>query len=234
MSKRMVPVLMGVTLLGVLSASTMSQSRIFVPASLPAWFTANRVHGHTRLTLSDWHDFTGAAAGFKSLGAHVFTRHAKTGGEDPWWPTGNPQAPNVVKQFIDSAHAEGLRIFTYYWHMSEKSLHDPHQEWICKTIDGETIPASGRGIYLDMTGPYRELVLQRLLDLAAMGADGLFFDFRHLPPRGCWDIGARQTPGGPAPARHRQRPTIATRSTSNFSISRPSRSRRPSSTGAIR
>ncbi len=55
-----------------------------------------------------------------------------------------------------------------------------------------------------MTGPYRELVLQRLLDLAAMGADGLFFDFRHLPPRGCWDTAlarrlAART-GAPPPA----------------------------------
>ena len=160
-----------------------------VAGSLPAWFTANRVHGHTRLTLSRWHDtkeFNAAAEGFKSLGARAFTRHAKSRDEDPWWPTGEPPGPNVVQEFIDSAHAEGLKIFTYYWHMSQKSLEDPHPEYVCRKLDGTPIEAAGRGVYLDLTGPYREVVLTHLRELAAMGADGLFFDFRHLPPRGCW------------------------------------------------
>jgi hypothetical protein len=98
---------------------------------------------------------------------------------------GDPPGPNVVKEFIDRAHTEGLRIFTYYWHMSEKSLEEPHREWVCKSPQGAAIKGK-RGVQLDITGPYREVVLRRLRELAAMGADGLFFDERHLPPRGCW------------------------------------------------
>jgi hypothetical protein len=159
------------------------------PNTLPAWFTKNRVHGHTRLTLSRWHDtpyFHRAPAGFKSFGAHAFTRHVKTGDDDPWWPSGQPPGPNVVKAFIDRAHDEGLRIFAYYWHMSQKSEADAHPDWICKEFDGTPI-SSGRGLHLDITGQYREVVLTHLRELAAMGADGLFFDARHLPPRGCWE-----------------------------------------------
>src|SRR5262245_14365131 len=53
------------------------------------WFTANRVKGHTRLRLEGWGDepeFAQAAAGFKALGARVFTRHVKSGDEAPWPP----------------------------------------------------------------------------------------------------------------------------------------------------
>jgi hypothetical protein len=130
-------------------------------ASLPGWFTANRVHGHTRLLLRLWGDkpeADAAAAHFKALGAEAFTRHAKSGDEDPPWPAGDPFGSNVVKEFIDRAHAEGLRIFTYYWHMSEKSLEAPHPEWVCKNRDGTTIEGD-RGVQLDITGPYREVVL---------------------------------------------------------------------------
>jgi hypothetical protein len=155
--------------------------------SLPSWFTANRVHGHTRLTLSRWHDtpeFNRAAAGFEALGARCFTRHVKTGDDDPWWPAGEPPPPNVVQQFIDSAHREGLRIFAYYWHMSEKSVADSHPEWVCKKLNGTPISAARRCLHLDTSGPYREMVLTRLRELASMGADALFFDYRHLPTRG--------------------------------------------------
>ena len=174
--------------------------------SLPAWFTTNRVHGHTRLTLRLWRDkdeFKKAAAGFKSLGAHAFTRHVKTGDEDPWWPTGQPPRRNVVSTFIHEAHTEGLKIFAYYWHMSEKTMADLHSEWICRDWNGNPVDTE-RGPFLDMTGPYRELVLTRLRELAGMGADGLFFDFRHLPPRGCLNtalaIAWEARTGAPPPA----------------------------------
>src|SRR4030095_1098590 len=110
-------------------------------ASVPAWFTANRVHGHTRLLLRLWDDKPethGVAAAFKSLGAAAFTRHAKSGKEDPPSLPGNPNGPGVQK-FIDQDHAEGLRVFAYYWHMSQESLEHPHPDWVCKTRAGRPI-----------------------------------------------------------------------------------------------
>ena len=57
------------------------------PPMLPDWFRANRVMGHTRLPFRVWGDeqeFAHAAGGFNALGAGVFTRHVKSGDEDPW------------------------------------------------------------------------------------------------------------------------------------------------------
>ena len=133
-------------------------------------FLASRVQGHTRLRLRPWLDtpaFAGAAAGFKSLGAAAFTRHVKKRKDDPWWPTAEPIAldglplsdrdriidgalvargRNLAQEMIDEAHAEGMKIAAYYWHMSEESLVespeldvDLYKDWICKDHDGTPI-----------------------------------------------------------------------------------------------
>jgi hypothetical protein len=185
---------------------------------LPAWFVGNRVHGQTRLQFNaTWHDtdeFKRAAEGFKALGARVFTRHVKSAAEDPPWPTALPTrlsdgrplsdgvrvihgvrlepGRNVAREVVDEAHDQGLRIVTYYWHMTEASFTDPHpdvephEDWICRHPDGAVIVHKTRGTHLDISGPYRDVVLTRLLELAAMGADGFNFDERHLPPAGSW------------------------------------------------
>jgi len=160
---------------------------------LPAWFEENRVQGHTRLRLTKLktQEFRDAAAGFKALGAGAFTRHVKSGKEGPWWPSAAPvgavQGRNVAKEIIDEAHAEGLKIITYYWHMGEQTYVDLHPEWVCKKKDRATPITDRRGADLDITGDgYREVVLTRLLELAEMGTDGFFFDSEHLPTAGCW------------------------------------------------
>ncbi len=186
---------------------------------LPDWFVGNRVHGQTRLIFGPtWHktdEFKHAAAGFKALGAHVFTRHVKSADEDPPWPTALPlrldgtplsagpreihgvtvpPGRNVAQEVIDEAHDQGLRLVAYYWHFTEASVADPHPDvephpdWICRHAPPSTDPIEHdpRGTHLDITGPYREVVLTRLLELAEMGVDGFNFDERHLPPEGAW------------------------------------------------
>src|SRR5262245_24514726 len=183
------------------------------PAGLPRWFDANRVQGHTRLTLGMppefWYrtpEFDHAAAGFKRLGAAVFTRHVKSADEDPWWPTKVPLDPDgrphssrprvvrgvtlrprddVARKIVGEAHREGLKILTYYWHASEATVAALPPAGSCRRPRGQEMK-SPRSIHLDITGPYREVVLKRLLELAERGADGLFFDYRHLPHEGCW------------------------------------------------
>jgi hypothetical protein len=138
------------------------------------------VKGHTRLSYRAWYgtnEFAHAAAGFKDLGAGAFTRHVKTGDEDPWPET-------VWREMIDEAHAEGLRVVGYYWHQTEQSQTQT-EALVCKRPNGTWIEGD-RGFYLDITGPYRETVLQRLQELADLGVDGLMFDERHLPPIGSW------------------------------------------------
>jgi hypothetical protein len=150
-------------------------------ASLPPWFRGSRVKGHTRLALSRWQgtaEFAEAGAGFEALGARVFTRHFKTGDEDPW-----PE--DVWQAMIDEAHAVGLRVIAYYWHQAEATLTAAEPDWICRQPDGDAI-VGDRGTNLDITGPYGDVVLGRLRRLAELGVDGFMFDERHLPPRGCW------------------------------------------------
>ncbi|QOR70486.1 hypothetical protein IM660_18145 [Ruania alkalisoli] len=176
---------------------------------VPHWYDANRVQGHTRLMIDRYHDtpqFSDAAERFQQLGAGAFTRHAKFGDEQPWWPTALPLGPdgnplsdhdriirgveveagrNIPQEYIDYAHSLGMRVIAYYWHMSEAWYRDNEPSYICRTPDGDPIE-HGRGTHLDITGPYGDVVVTRLRELAAMGVDGFFFDENHLPPSGSW------------------------------------------------
>jgi hypothetical protein len=204
----------------VTTAVSTEAERVRAGSRLPSWFDANRVQGHTRLGLGKyeppprppryWYgteEFNQAAAGFKELGAGAFTRHLKSGSEDPWWPTALPVDPdgvvhsdrprdingivlqpgeNVAKAIIDEAHAQGLKIIAYYWDASEKTVAELHDDWVCRRPQHGKELKSPRSIQLDLTGPYREVVRTRLLELAEMGADGFFFDSRHINRLGCW------------------------------------------------
>jgi hypothetical protein len=177
-------------------------------------------------------EFEQAAAGFRVLGAGAFTRHVKTREEDPWWPTALPLGPDgrplsdrdrtingvpiargrdVAKEIIDEAHGEGLRVVAYCWHMTEDSVSgdDRFAGWVCREHGEQPAdPITGpndQGEHLDITGPYREVVLQRLLELSDAGADGFYFDYVHLPLQGCWGSALEEAwtaqEGRPAPAR---------------------------------
>jgi hypothetical protein len=72
--------------------------------------------------------------------------------------------------------------------MTERLVSDLHPDWVCKNPNCTRVITDPReGPWLDLSEPgYRDIVLQRLLELAQMGVDGLYFDFRHLPKEGCW------------------------------------------------
>jgi hypothetical protein len=179
-------------------------------------------------------EFDFAARGFGQLGAGAFTRHVKSADEDPWWPTELPldddglphssrprdvngvtlqPGKNVAKEVIEEAHAEGLKMIAYYWDASEATLAAANPDWVCKEPD-KTVINSPRGPALDLTGPYREVVLARLLELAEMGADGFFFDNLHLPRAGCWHtaleaawVAETGDPVAPPPPKRREDPS---------------------------
>ena len=154
----------------------------------------NRVKGTTRLGIGRWEDtpeFAEAAAAFRALGASAFTRHFKSRDEDPW-------PKQTWLDMINRARQRQVKIFAYYWHTAEATIaQDPDNEhWVCKDENGNVIVEKVKGddeddddkgrIALDITGGYRQIVLNRLLLLAHLGIDGLMFDERHLPPTGCW------------------------------------------------
>lgn len=184
----------------------------------PSWYESNRVHGHTRLSMVDPRlglgrsyfqtvESENAATFFSELGASVFTRHAVTMDEDPWWPSELPvndlgerelsfardnqgialtAGRNLVQEFTNEAWSVGLPMMAYYFDAADARHADLNAEWVCSYPDGTTASHVYKGELLDITGPYGDVVLQRLLELADMGVGGIYLDFRHLPVNGCW------------------------------------------------
>lgn len=159
---------------------------------LPSWFDSHRVNLHTRLASRE--QFLGQRVGedFASLGIRIYTRHVKTNQDGPYWPTkiGSPHSlatdRNFVSEMVLDAHNSGCKIIGYYWIPSELSVEEAHPDWLCRSFNGKTLPASRRGNYLCLNSPYREFVKARLIELVKMGLDGIYFDYRHRPSSGCW------------------------------------------------
>lgn len=157
------------------------------------WLEDSRVHAHTRLGQAykkslTQRDYQNAARTVRNLGASVWIAHAKSSDETPGWELGpkSGAAGSAVGNLVQAAHANGLRFVAYYWIASDAEAGRIHPDWICRDPHGAPQSHSRRGQNLDITGPYREWVLKRLLALAEMGVDGFYFDWRHLPEPGCW------------------------------------------------
>lgn len=148
-----------------------------------------------------------AASLFSELGAQTFSRHAVTMDEDPWWPSELPidtegnsvlsmernnfgiqlgQGENLIQGFINSAWAENLPMMGYYFDISDARIGNLNPQWYCTDSSGGPVSHPFKGKFLDITGPYGNVVLQRLLELADMGLSGIYLDFRHVPVNGCW------------------------------------------------
>lgn len=185
-----------------------------------AWFTRSLTQGHTRAWAAppdredapfgtfldtDIYDRTGEY--FHTLGAEVFTRHAVSFDEDPWWPSETTLDENGEQRFrqarenagstleadenplqtsITNAWAFNTPLLAYYADSGDATIAAEHPEWVAKDSDGDPISHATKGLFLDITGPYGEIVKQRLLELADMGVSGIYLDFRHLPPGGIW------------------------------------------------
>lgn len=177
---------------------------------LPDWFTSNRVQAHVGLALkwSGRPEFSQAPKILADLGAHVLSRYVKTADEDPWWPTATMTSADdalladqllvkrytlprdFVRRMIEDMHAQQMKVIAYYWHMADATANRIHPEWVCRGLDGR--PIKLRGQHLDITSAYRDVILQRLLELGALGVDGFFFDSKHLPTSGCWGTALAQ------------------------------------------
>lgn len=168
----------------------------YTPASLrlPDYFVEHRVQLHTRLSLRRWGSepvFRQAERYFSEMGAKVYTRHCKTGDEGAWWPSSvgaidpRTNGEDIARQMIDRAHANDLRIIQYHRHMEDEYMAAQHPNWVCVDEDGTTLPAS-RGEYMCLNSPYLDYFTTRMLELTERGADGFYFDSKHMPPDGCW------------------------------------------------
>ena len=178
------------------------------PRPLPDWFRGNRVQAHTRLSVrgADQPAFNDAAAQLKALGISVMTRHVKSGDESPWWRdralqgapeagaaradvaalVGRARANNSLANAFAASDRAGMKVLAYYWHMSDAAVARRHPEWVCRDAAGRLQEDARDGVFLDLTSAYRDIILQRLLELAALGADGFYFDADHMPHDGCF------------------------------------------------
>jgi len=162
------------------------------------------------------------------LGASVFTRHTISFDEDPWWPSEWPLGDDGSNIFADERLNAGFTLaagenilaagvanawendtppIAYYAETGDARLAELFPEWVAKDDEGNPISHPNRGIYLDITGEYGDVILGRILELADMGYAGVYLDFKHLPPGGLWGTQLQAdyeaTYGIPAPDRGR-------------------------------
>ncbi len=189
---------------------------LFADRGRPAWYDENRVQLHTRAGAihpnparpgffeTPESTLTGQAT--VSLGSRVITRHVKARDEDPWWPSYAPTSGeesayagvrdnkgiqlsagrNLVQEYLDEAYSQGVHVINYYWHSSEETLAQQHPEWISRAPNGDPIAHPVRGVYLDLASEYGNVLRDRLIELAAMGAEAFYFDDVHIPLNGSW------------------------------------------------
>jgi len=130
------------------------------------------------------------------MGVSVYTRHGKTMDEEPPWPSSMPrnehgplQDPNtkdLITPITERARAEGVHVLIYYWDNSDTLSRTSNTSWTCKDKNGKIIGHSVKGPHLDISSEYKKTVAARLIELRNKGASGIYLDWRHFPPTGCF------------------------------------------------
>lgn len=182
----------------------------------PDWYLDSVAHGHTRyypyhpnqnFDYYNWAGYLEVGQNFAELGATSFVRAGRFFDENPLWPSAFPLDPNGNQYFLGPRDEHGillsamenpvqatisegwqhdLPMIAYYNEMSDALLASLHPEWIMRDYNGNPITHPSKGTFLDITGPFGEIMLGRMLELADMGAAGIYLDFRHTPAGGAW------------------------------------------------
>lgn len=140
--------------------------------------------------------YDGAEAALSEMGVSVYTRHGKTMDEDPPWPSSvtqksdapaqNKNTTDMISPIIARARAEGLHPLIYYWDNADESIRLSNPEWVCKDKHGGVVGHAVKGPHLDISSGYKQVVATRLSELFELGAAGIYLDWRHFPPKGCF------------------------------------------------
>ncbi len=194
--------LIEIPLSGVVTPSWFTETRIHAHTRLSplAW---TRIAGDDPLEkfLFDKGDawveaYDGAEAALSKMGVSVYTRHGKTMNEDPPWPSSTPwnsegtvlnkNTTDQISPIVARARAEGLHPLIYYWDSSDQSARSLNPDWTCKDKHGNVIGHAVKGPHLDISSGYKKVVATRLNELYEMGVSGIYLDWRHFPPSGCF------------------------------------------------
>jgi hypothetical protein len=173
---------------------------------LPDWFEQARVQVHTRLSVAPNHvtaargnrsaggrdgPFWTAGQRMATLGVSVMTRHIKSGDEifgRQWDGASVPASSidwSVAKYIINEAHNNGVRVILYYWHMADAWVQTTHPAWLARDLSGRIVKER-RGTASCLNSPFADLVIADAVRLIELGADGLYYDYFHMPRGGCW------------------------------------------------
>lgn len=170
-------------------APRLGRPPIIAPPHDASWLSDERVHAFTRLgpRTVDTGVFARAGAEAARLGARVLVRHVKSNRE----PILSDAA---VSAMVAEAHRAGVRLVAYYWLATDEAFGAAHPGQLCRTSSGDRAMQGngrslGRGQYLDLSGPYGQVVEDDLVRLAGLGVDGFYFDETHWPAEGCFGTG---------------------------------------------
>ena len=175
------------------------------PDDLPDWYRRNRVQWHwvhpgTNVSnyadASNWVDWLeGVHDVIAESGVKVATLTGTFGAEGAWWPSevGTPYAPfegyNILKDHtIDDMAEHDINTIVYYRHDIDYALQESNPEWGCVNAQGFYV-YKNRGtslygkapLFMCQNSPFREFTKQRLVEIAEMGAAGVYFDEGHMP-----------------------------------------------------
>lgn len=172
--------------------------------SIPEWYGRNRVQVLSSLLARDigkpyFFDFPAELA---KAGVTVLTREIKSGDEQPWWPSKygselpaaksfTKNGANLAKDIIDQCHKLNIKLIVYYRHQEDSQMLANHPDWAVKDINSKNI-STKRGVFLSLLSPYRDVLIERIKELSAYGADGFYFDEIHIPIKGDFSIYAQQ------------------------------------------
>ncbi len=164
----------------------------------PAWAEEVRACLHTRLSVKWTQEpvFSKAAGHAQSLGATSLVRHVKSMAGQCFWPSAqgvtagwaleaSQSGQDPVAGMVQRAHSQELAFVAYYRHQEDRPLALEHPDWVCRDALGRVIRTAGEP-RLCFHSPFGAVTLQRFIELAERGVDGIYLDESHQPLEGCW------------------------------------------------
>ena len=182
-------------------------------STLPYWWSRVETLNETtaewdKLPFEQRNTFWDLASNVKRANAHVVTRGMKFAQEGPWWPSqaadgAVPMHPDVTKYDSktngDLAHTlladseqQGVHTIAYYRHPDDLWGELHHSEWIARDRADEDVMTNDRGKWMSLTSEYGDYVVQRVVELVERGASGIYFDERHVPEAGDFNMASRE------------------------------------------
>jgi hypothetical protein len=176
----------------------------------PEWYNGNRFSVHTRLSIKQqWWDsaqFWDWPDELNRMGVSVSVRHIKGAEEGAWWKSSvgtiHPRVydaeadgmedGDIAAMIIRDAHENDIKQIAYYRHPDDKWAENNHPDWLCRNRANKVVQTATRGAWMSLASPYGDFVITRIKELAERGADGIYFDGKHIPPDGDFNSYAQE------------------------------------------